>query len=111
MMAGEDPPDQSGTWRHTARYGSFLDVLRRSLKPRTDVENTGTANVGGRPMRPFEPEQASPLTADSDSDERLREALDRNRELLAIIGTLPGAAYRYVRHADGTDVLAFVSER
>ena len=62
-------------------------------------------------MRPFEPEQASPPTADSSSDERLREALDRNRELLAIIAALPGAAYRYVRRADGTDALVFVSER
>src|SRR5215470_5844928 len=110
MMAGEDPPDQSGTWRHTVGYGSFLDVLRRSLKPRTDVENTGTASVGGRPMRPFEPEQASPPIAD-DSDARLREALDRNRELLAIIGALPGAAYRYVRRADGSDALQFISDR
>src|SRR5262249_30466354 len=81
-------------WEH-------LDVLRRSLKPRTDVETTGTASVGGRPMRPFESGPAAQSTAAEDTGDRLREALERNRELLAIIGSLPGAAYRYVRRADG----------
>jgi PAS domain S-box-containing protein len=62
-------------------------------------------------MRPLEPEQASQPKAEDGTGDRLREALDRNRELLAIIGALPGAAYRYVRRADGTDALPFVSER
>jgi PAS domain S-box-containing protein len=62
-------------------------------------------------MRPLEPEQASQPTAEDGTGDRLREALDRNRELLAIIGALPGAAYRYVRRADGTEALPFVSER
>jgi len=62
-------------------------------------------------MRPFEPEQAAQPTAEESPDDRLREALERNRELLAIIGSLPGAAYRYVRRADGTDALPFISER
>ncbi len=62
-------------------------------------------------MRPLEPVQAAQPTADENSDDRLREALDRNRELLAIIGSLPGAAYRYVRRADGTEALTFISER
>ena len=111
MMAGEDPPDQE--WDvapYLLRYGSFLDVLRRALKPRTYVENTGAASVGGR-MRPFEPEQAAQPTAEEDPGDRLREALDRNRELLAIVASLPGAAYRFVRCADGTEALTFVSER
>ncbi len=62
-------------------------------------------------MRPFEPEHMAQPRAEDDSDDRLRAALDRNRELLAIIGSLPGAAYRYVRRADGTEALTFVSER
>jgi PAS domain S-box-containing protein len=62
-------------------------------------------------MRPFEPEQAAQPTAEEDSGDRLREALDRNRELLAIVASLPGAAYRFVRCADGTEALTFVSER
>jgi PAS domain S-box-containing protein len=62
-------------------------------------------------MRPFEPEQAAQLTVSDRSADPLREALDRNRELLAIVGSLPGAAYRYVRRADGTDALPFISER
>jgi PAS domain S-box-containing protein len=60
-------------------------------------------------MRPFEAEPAVQPTAEE--SDHLREALERNRELLAIIGSLPGAAYRYVRRADGTDALTFVSER
>src|SRR5262245_25142184 len=91
-------------------YGSFLDVLRRPLKPLTYVENIGAASVGGR-MRPFEPEQAAQPTVSDRSADPLREALERNRELLAIVGSLPGAAYRYVRRADGTDALPFISER
>jgi PAS domain S-box-containing protein len=62
-------------------------------------------------MRSLEPEQASQSTAEDGTGDRLREALDRNRELLAIIGALPGAAYRYVRRADGSEALPFVSER
>jgi len=62
-------------------------------------------------MRPFEPEQAAQPTAEQEPGDRLREALDRNRERLAIIASLPGAAYRYVRRADGTEVLSFISER
>jgi len=62
-------------------------------------------------MRPFEPEQAAQPTAEEDPGDRLREALDRNRELLAIIASLPGAAYRLVRRADGTEALTFISER
>jgi hypothetical protein len=62
-------------------------------------------------MRPLEPVQAAQPTTEENSDDRLREALDRNRELLAIIGSLPGAAYRYVRRADGSEALTFISER
>ena len=63
-------------------------------------------------MRPFEPEQAAAQpTAAEDTGDRLREALERNRELLAIIGSLPGAAYRYVCRAGGADALTFVSDR
>jgi PAS domain S-box-containing protein len=62
-------------------------------------------------MRPLEPEQASQPKAEDGTGDRLREALDRNRELLAIIASLPGAAYRLVRRADGSDTLTFISER
>ena len=62
-------------------------------------------------MRPFEPEQAAHATAELEPGDRLGEALDRNGELLAIIASLPGAAYRHVRRADGTEVLSFISER
>jgi PAS domain S-box-containing protein len=62
-------------------------------------------------MRPLGPEQAAQPTAEENSADRLREALERSRELLAIIGSLPGAAYRYVRRADGSEALPFVSER
>src|SRR5215468_7510042 len=110
MMAGEDPRTRVGRGAIPLGCGSFLDVLRRALRPQTYVENTGAASVGGR-MRSFEPEQAAQPTAEESSTDRLREALDRNRELLAIIGSLPGAAYRYVRRADGTDALPFISER
>ena len=84
---------------------------RRSLKPRIDVETTGAASVGGRPLRPSEPEQTAQPTIEAESDDRLHDALDRNRELLAIVASLPGAAYRYLRRADGTEALPFVSER
>ncbi|MGH6961986.1 MAG: PAS domain-containing protein, partial [Dongiaceae bacterium] len=62
-------------------------------------------------MRPFESEQAAQPTAEQEPGDRLREALDRNRELLAIVASLPGAAYRCLRRADGTAVLPFISER
>jgi PAS domain S-box-containing protein len=62
-------------------------------------------------MRPFGPEQAAQPKAEEISGDRLREALDRNRELLAIVASLPGAAYRLVRRADGTEALTFISER
>src|ERR1700741_4249695 len=98
MMAGEDPGPEWDVAPYL-RYGSFLDVLRRSLKPRTDVENTGAASGGGLPMRRVGPGSAPPPTGEDGTGDRLRDALDRNRELLAIIGALPGATYRYLRRA------------
>ena len=61
-------------------------------------------------MRPFEPEQAAEPTAEEDSGDRLRKALDRNRSCWPLSPACRVQAYRFVR-ADGTEALTFVSER
>ena len=51
------------------------------------------------------------LTGGRAADGCLQETVARNQQLLAIVNSLPGAAYRYVRTADGKQSFAFISDR
>jgi len=80
-------------------------VTRGRARTRAELR-LGIADRAGQ----FRADLAPADPADRADAERA-ETLAQNRQLLAIVNSLPGAAFRYVRGADGRQTLAFIGDR
>src|SRR5215813_12435967 len=80
-------------------------VTRGRARTRAELR-LGIADRAGQ-SRP----DLAPADAPDGADLRLAESLAQNRQLLAIVNSLPGAAFRYVRGTDGRQALAFIGDR
>src|SRR5215813_14903166 len=85
----------------------FPAVTRGSTRTRAELRIGTPDSADTEGSRP----EPSPPDSVGEGEASMRELLGQNRQLLAIVNSLPGTAFRYVRRADGPHVLGFISDR
>jgi PAS domain S-box-containing protein len=109
MMAAEDREAERETALRCVRE-NVPDVSRQSSNLQIEAQDPSVVGELGQPLplvraRLLSPMEGAPAAGTS------HDVLALNRQLLAILGALPGVAYRYVVRADGSEDLPFINEK